>query len=134
MTDSREVDPDLVRSSGLEPYAEHRMSRRTLERLEVRDGWLPHARGHEGRVVGVAAYGGVDRPRPGLPASLHDHPVDAAHPPGRYHLDEPGVRRLAFREHHQARGIAVEPVDDPWSGWVFPSPNAPFHERVYERT
>src|SRR5215210_7087343 len=65
MPDGREVDPDLVRSPGLESYAEHRMSRRTLEYLEVRDGQPPYARGHEGRIVGVTAYGGVDRPRRG---------------------------------------------------------------------
>src|SRR5215203_3786120 len=102
MPDGREVDPDLVRPPRLEPYAQHRMFCCSRKHLELRDGRLPYARGHEGGVVGVTADGGVDRPRPGQAFVLYDRPVDAGYPPGRHHPDETGVRRLAFREHHQA--------------------------------
>src|SRR5215210_35158 len=134
MADGREMDPDLVCPPCLEPHAEHRMPCCISEHLEMRDGRLPYARGHEGGIVGVTAEGGVDRPRPGQPIPLHDRPVDAAHAPGRHHLDEPRERWLAFREHHQARCVAVEPVNDARPVWVFPSRYAPVQECVHERT
>src|SRR5215217_3679203 len=91
MPDGREVDADLVRPPCLEPYAEHRIPCCASQHLEVRDGRLSYARGHERGVVGVTADGGVDRPRPGQPLSLHYRPVETAHPPARHHPHEPGV-------------------------------------------
>src|SRR5215207_5383775 len=133
ISDGREVDPDLVRPPGLDPRAEHRVSSGFREHLEVREGRLTDARGHERGIVGVTPDRGVDRPRSGKASPFYDRPVNAAHLPGRHHPDEPGVRRLALREHHQARCIAVEPVDDAWPGGVFSSPDAHVQERVYER-
>src|SRR5215210_3060935 len=134
MPDGREVDPDLVRPSRFEPYAEHGMPRRTREHGEVRDGRLAYAGGHEGRVIRIAADGGVDRPRAGQSCAVCDRPVETLHPPGRHHPDEPGVCRLAFRKHHQARGVAVEPVNHPGPAWILSPCYAPVQECVHERS
>src|SRR5215211_3082814 len=59
MPDGREVDPYLVCPPRLWTYAEHGTPPCARKSLEVRDGRLSHASGHERRVVGVTAYRGV---------------------------------------------------------------------------
>src|SRR5215213_2848404 len=61
-------------------------------------------------------------------------PVDPVHAPGRHHLHEPGVCWLALRQNHQARGVAVEPVNHAWPGGIFPTFYFPVQECVHERT
>src|SRR5919112_1920320 len=134
MVDGREVDPDLVRPPRFEPHAEHGVSGGFGEHLEMRDGRLPHAGGHESGGVGVAADGGVDRPRARQSCAYCYRPIDPVHAPGHHHLHEPGVCWLAFRQNHQARGAAVKPVNHAWPGGIFPTFYAPVQECVHERT
>src|SRR5215210_557551 len=134
MSDGGEVDPDLVRPPRLETHPEHRVPCGLREDLEMSNCGPPHSRGHERRVVRVPADRRVYGPCRGQPFPNHEGTVDAAHPPGRHHLYESRVSGLTFRQHQQARGVAVETVDDAGTVGVVAARYASIQERVHERT
>ena len=115
MPDRLQVHPDLVRAAGLQPHAQQRGARqRALEReARARLARARAADGHPRAHARVAADGRVDRPRARGRAPLDEREVFAFDLPRRQRGLQAAVGLLAARDHHQARGVAVEPVDDP---------------------
>src|ERR1700730_12555128 len=112
--DRRQMNTDLMRSSGLEPYIEEGVPRQELFHLEARDG-LP-------RLVRV------ERVAKRVAAVTPDRRLDPAARRARSADDEGGVvafqrtpadavlqarvRLFRARDDHEPRGVAVEPMHD----------------------
>jgi hypothetical protein len=108
------VDTDLVHAAGFEADAQERVAREELDELEVRDR-LTRAVAVEGlarRVPAVAADRRLDpaRARPRL--APDEREVLAFQVAATDELLQPAVCLLRARDDEQARGVAVEPVDD----------------------
>ena len=124
--DRREMDADLVRPASLQVDREERVLAEQLEQLEVRDGVARAVRVQRlpGRVAAVAADRRLD------PAGARSRPAADEGQVGPLELAaldqllQPLVRLLRAGDDEQARGVAVEPVDDPRSLLVAP-PAAP---------
>jgi hypothetical protein len=132
--DGRKVDPDLMRSAGLEADAQKGVLRELLLDLEVRDGVarpvgvqrLPR------RVTPVPTDRCLDTPCPRARAGADKRQV---RPLELAPLDEPldsRVRLLRAGHDQQSRGVPVEPVHDPRTPLLptrGPTVEHPVHER-----
>lgn len=112
--DRGQMDADLVHAAGLETDAKERVRREKREHLEVGGGISRRVRVERlaRRIRAVAADRCLDPapPRTGLTTDeCQVAALELATPDER--LQAP-VRILASGDHHEARGVPVEPVDD----------------------
>jgi hypothetical protein len=129
VTDDRVVDvghvhADLVRAACVELALHQRVaivmgSRHVaLEHAERGDGLACRGRldhRHLLAVARVASERGVDEPRVRRDVAVHEGevaPVDGA---DLYRLGQSRLRAVVLRDHHQTRGVLVEPVHDAWT-------------------
>jgi hypothetical protein len=129
-----EVDADLVRPPGLQPDAEKRVLRQQVLELEVGHGGAGRVSVERvaEAVVPVAADRCLDRSAPRARLSGGQREVFAGQLPAPHEPLQSLVDRLGARDDEQARRVAVEPVDDPWTV-LLPARSARRRERVGER-
>jgi hypothetical protein len=115
MADRRHVSADLVRAARLQPDAEERGSRKSLQHAEVGDRGAPAvgARRDDGAPDTIPAYRRVDRPALGGRPAVYEREVLAGDLTSAHQAAKGRVRFLRLRHHKQSRGVAIEPVDDP---------------------
>ena len=113
MPDRGQVHADLMRAAGLEPSRSRLAPASGSRELEVRHGGPlgAAADGHAADVVAVAADRRVDRAPARRRAAAHERDVLALDAARAHLLAERGEGLVAAREHEQAGGVAVEPVD-----------------------
>jgi hypothetical protein len=132
--DRREVNPNLMCSTGLESDREQCVLRQELVHLEMRDG-LPRfvrvERPAKG-VVAVTADRGVDAPAARARPTADEGNVVALQPTLAHELLEEAVRLLGPSDDQEAGGVAVETVDDARTLRV-PSRNATVEQGVDKR-
>ena len=135
MPDGREVHADLVRAARLELEVQQARARQRLGQLEVRHGRAlgAAADGHAADVVAVAPDRRVDRAPARGRAAAHERDVLALDPARAHLLAERRVGLVAARQHEQARGVAVEPVDHARALLVVAAAQAEGAQRGHER-
>ena len=114
MADRREVHADLVRAARLQLQAQQARARRAARASSkcVTAGALAAAADrHAADVVAIAADRRVDRAAARGRAAAHERDVLALDLARAHLLAERRVGLVAAREHEQAGGVAVEPVD-----------------------
>ena len=121
--DRLEMDADLVRPAGLEPDVEERVVAHRLLDVEPRHRL---ARGRRVErvpraVAAVAADRRLDPPRRRLRLAPHERRVGALELARANQLLQQLVRLLRAGDDEQARGVAIEPVDDPGPVVVVPT-------------
>ena len=124
-----------MRAAGLEPDVEQRVPVEQALDLEVRDrlAWRVGVERVARRLAAVAADRRLDPPGPRARPTADDRLVAPLERPFSHELLQPGVGLLAAGDDEQARGVAVEPVDDSRPLLVLPArgqPDEPVHERA----
>jgi hypothetical protein len=113
MTEIEEMDPNLVRSTGLEPKSQQVGCRELLQLPNVRNGpttrredrhLLPISRVPSDRAIDAHAFFGQMPP-----AHAEIAPTYAPCRDGRR---QRAMCAVVFRDHHQAARVSVETVDD----------------------
>src|SRR6478672_7278681 len=124
-----------MRAAGLEPDVEQGVPVEQALDLEVRDR-LARRVGVERvarRLPPVAADRRLDSPGPGARPPADERLVPALELPRSHQLLQLHIRLLTAGHDEQARGVAVEPVDDARPFFVLPTrgqPDEPVHERA----
>src|SRR5947207_8046633 len=111
------------------------MPRQQLLDVEVRDG-VARRLGVERlpeRVVPVAADRRLDRPSPGARPADDEREVLARQPAPAHELAQTAVRLGRAGDDEQARGVAVEAMDDARAVRLLPARDVVAEQPVYER-
>ncbi len=132
--DRGEVHADLMRAPGLQAHLEERPPGQRLPQLEPGDG-VPRRRRVERvarAVAPVATDGCFDPPRAGAGLPDDERQVTTFHVAPPHGVLQEAVGLLRAGHQHQARGIAVETVDDTGPAGL-PTPRAERQQPVHQR-
>jgi hypothetical protein len=132
--DGRQVDADLVRPAGFERHTQERMPREKLDGLKVRHRVARRVRVQRdsGRITPVSPDRRLDPPPSRARPAAHERGVLADElTPAQRALQAP-VRLVRARDDEEARGVAVEPMDDPGPFRFLAAGDGVTEEPVYE--